>query len=264
MISRLGARFWGLPEALGRWLNLLGSVLVSAYHLYRGRYGLAAVRVSKRVLLAQIWFTGVQALALVCTAGLLVAGVMMGVGYRTLAGFGAEDNFGDLMRLAVLTEFGPLLTALIVIGRSGTAITTELAGMRLNQEIDALQAHGVNPFAYLAVPRLFGVALANLALTLCMVASAYLGCVLLVPLMPGVSMPIYIRDLGGAILSADITRCATKGLLFGLTIPAVTLYHGFTIRREITEIPRAGTRAVVGAMITVFALDALVAMLVHA
>ncbi|MFI5120121.1 MAG: ABC transporter permease, partial [Thermoanaerobaculia bacterium] len=169
MISRLGARFWGLPEALGRWINLLGSILFSAYHLYRGRYGLAAVRVSRSVLLAQIWFTGVQALALVCSAGLLVAGVMMGVGYRTLAGFGAEGNFGDLMRLAVLTEFGPLLTALIVIGRSGTAITTELANMRLNQEIDALQAHGVNPFAYLAVPRLFGVALANLALTLCMV-----------------------------------------------------------------------------------------------
>ena len=57
--------------------------------------------------------------------------------------------------------------------------------MRLNQEIDALQAAD-NPFAYLAVPRLFGVALANLALTLCMVASAYLGCVLLVPLHAGV------------------------------------------------------------------------------
>ena len=82
--------------------------------------------------------------------------------------------------------------------------------------------------------------------------------------MPGISMPIYSRDLGEAILSADITRCATKGLLFGLTIPAVTLYHGFTIRREITEIPRAGTRAVVGAMITVFALDALFALLTHA
>jgi phospholipid/cholesterol/gamma-HCH transport system permease protein len=264
MISRLGARFWGLPEALGRWLSLLASVLVSAFHLYRGRYGLAAVRVSRRVLIAQIWFTGVQALALVCSAGLLVAGVMMGVGYRTLAAVGAEESFGDLMRLAVLTEFGPLLTALIVIGRSGTAITTELAGMRLNQEIDALQAHGVNPYAYLAVPRLFGVALANLALTLFMVASAYLGCVLLAPLTPGVSMPIFIRDLGGAILSADITRCATKGLLFGLAIPSVTLYHGFTIRREITEVPRAGTRAVVGAMITVFALDALVALLAHA
>jgi phospholipid/cholesterol/gamma-HCH transport system permease protein len=260
MISRLGARFWGLPEALGRRVNLLGKVLLAAYHLSIGRYGLAAVRVSKRVLVAQIWFTGVQALVLVCSAGLLIAGVMMGLGYRTLADLGAERDFGDLMRLAVLTEFGPLLTALIVIGRSGTAITTELAGMRLNQEIDALEAHGVNPFAYLAVPRLFGVALANLALTLFMVGSAYLGCLLLAPLMPGVSIPIFVRDLGGAILPGDISRCAAKGLLFGLTIPAITLYHGFTLRRDINEIPRAGTRAVVGAMITVFALDALVAL----
>jgi phospholipid/cholesterol/gamma-HCH transport system permease protein len=263
MISDLGARFWGLPEALGRRVNLLGRVLLSAYRLYVGRYGLSAVRASKRVLLAQIWFTGVQALVLVCSAGLLMAGVMMGVGYRTLAGFGAQRDFGDLMRLVVLTEFGPLLTALIVIGRSGTAITTELAGMRLNHEIDALEAHGVNPFAYLAVPRLFGVASANLALTLFMVGSAYLGCVLLAPLMPAISLTIFVRDLGAAMFPGDISRCAIKGLLFGLTIPAITLYHGFTLKRDINEIPRAGTRAVVGAMISVFALDALVALVAH-
>jgi len=153
MISSLGARFWGLPEALGRRVNLLGGVLLSGYRLSVGRFGLSAAQASRRVLVAQIWFTGVQALVLVCSAGLLLAGVMMGVGYRTLVGFGAQRDFGDLMRLVVLTEFGPLLTALIVIGRSGTAITTELAGMRLNHEIDALEAHGVNPFAYLAVPR---------------------------------------------------------------------------------------------------------------
>jgi phospholipid/cholesterol/gamma-HCH transport system permease protein len=264
MISGLGARFWGFPEALGRRVNLLGGVLLSGYRLSVGRFGLSAAQASRRVLVAQIWFTGVQALVLVCSAGLLLAGVMMGVGYRTLVGFGAQRDFGDLMRLVVLTEFGPLLTALIVIGRSGTAITTELAGMRLNHEIDALEAHGVNPFAYLAVPRLLGVALANLALTLFMVASAYLGCVLLAPLMPAVSVPMFVRDLRAAMLPGDISRCAVKGLLFGLTIPAITLYHGFTLPRDINEIPRAGTRAVVGAMISVFALDALVALVAHA
>ena len=263
MISDLGARFWGLPEALGRRANMLGRVLASAYRLYVGRYGLSAVRVSKRVLMAQIWFTGVQALVLACGAGLALAGVMMGVGYRTLAGFGAQRDFGDLMRLVVLTEFGPLLTALIVIGRSGTAITTELAGMRLNQEIDALEAHGVNPFAYLAVPRLFGVASANLALTLFLVASTYLGCVLLAPLMPALSVPIFVRDLGTAIVPGAIGRCAVKGLLFGLAIPVVTLYHGFTLKQDVNEIPRAATRAVVGAMTAVFALDALVAFVTH-
>ena len=263
MIASLGARFWAMPEAFGRRVNLFGRVLLSGYRLAVGRYGFSAALTCKRVLFAQIWFTGGQALAVVCGAGLALAGVMMGVGYGTLAGWGAQRSFGDLMRLVVLTEFGPLLTALIVIGRSGTAITTELAGMRLNHEIDALEAHGVSPFAYLAVPRLFGVALANVALTLFMVASSYLGCVLLAPLMQGLSVPIFVRDLGAGMLSGAISRCAVKGLLFGLTIPVITIYHGFTLKQDINEIPRAATRAVVGAMICVFALDALVALAAH-
>lgn len=263
MISDVGARFWGMPEALGRRVNMLGRVLLSGYRLAVGRYGVSAAVASKRVLLAQVWFTGVQALVLVCGAGLLLAGIMMGVGYTTLAGWGYQRDFGDLMRLVVLTEFGPLLTALIVIGRSGTAITTELAGMRLNHEIDALEVHGVSSFAYLAAPRLFGVALANLALTLFLVASTFLGTVLLAPLMSDLSLTIFVRDLGAAILPGDITRCAIKGLLFGFSVPVVTLYHGFTLRQDINEIPRAGTRGVVGAMILVFAIDALVALMGH-
>ena len=262
-ISSLGASFWALPEALGRRANMLGRTLSSAYRLAVGRHGLTAWQASRRVFFAQVFFTGVQALLPICGAGLALSGIMMGVGYRTLAGWGAQRDFGDLMRLVVLTEFGPLLTALIVIGRSGTAITTELAGMRLNHEIDALEAHGVDPHAYLAAPRLFGVACANLALTLCLVGSAYLGCLLLAPLMQGVSVPMFARDLGEAILPGSLRLCAAKGLLFGLTIPIVTVYHGFTLRRDVNEIPRAGTRAVVGALSAVFALDALLALVAH-
>ena len=260
MITELGARFWALPEALGRRVNMLGRVLASALRIVAGRYGLPAAAASKRVLLAQVWFTGVQALVLVCSAGLLLAGVMMGVGYTTLAGWGAQRDFGSLMRLVVLGEFGPLLTALIVIGRSGTAVTTELAGMRLNHEIDALEVHGVDVLGYLAAPRLFGVALANLCATLFLVLSTYAGCVLLAPFISLTSVEIFVRDLGGAIFPRDVARLVLKGLLFGLAVPIVTVWHGMTLAQDVNEIPRAGTRAVVGAMALVFTLDAAVAV----
>jgi phospholipid/cholesterol/gamma-HCH transport system permease protein len=264
MISGLGARFWAMPEALGRRVRMLGTVLASAYRLAVGRYGLSAAIASKRVLLAQVWFTGAQALILICGAGLLLAAVMMGIGYTTLAGWGAQRDFGDLMRLVVLNEFGPLLTALIVIGRSGTAVTTELAGMRLNREIDALEVHGVDVLGYLAAPRLFGVALANLCLTLFLVLSAYAGCVLLAPFVSLTSIEIFVRDLGGAIFPRDIARLVVKGLLFGLAIPIVTVYHGLTLKQDLNEIPRAATRAVVGAMVFVFTIDAVVALVGNA
>ena len=260
MIAGLGGRFWAMPEALGRRVRLLGDVLASGFRVATGRYGLSAAIASKRVLLSQVWFTAVQALVLICGAGLLLAAVMMGVGYTTLAGWGAQRDFGALMRLVVLGEFGPLLTALIVIGRSGTAVTTELAGMRLNREIDALEVHGVDVLGYLAAPRLFGVALANLCLTLFLVLSAYAGCILLAPFVSLTSVQIFVRDLGGAIFPGDITRCVVKGLLFGLSVPIVTLFHGLTLRHDLNEIPRAGTRAVVGAMVLVFTIDAVIAL----
>ena len=264
MISGLGARFWAMPEALGRRVRMLGTVLASAYRLAVGRYGFSAAVASKRVLLAQVWFTGAQALILICGAGLLLAAVMMGIGYTTIAGWGAQRDFGDLMRLVVLNEFGPLLTALIVIGRSGTAVTTELAGMRLNREIDALEVHGVDVLGYLAAPRLFGVALANLCLTLFLVLSAYAGCVLLAPFVSLTSIEIFVRDLGAAIFPRDVARLAVKGLLFGLAIPIVTVYHGLTLKQDLNEIPRAATRAVVGAMVFVFTIDALLALVGNA
>lgn len=263
MISELGARFWAMPEALGRGANMVGRVVASAFRVGTGRYGLSAAGASKRVLLAQVWFTGVQALVLICGAGLLLAGVMMGIGYTTLAGWGAQRDFGALMRLVVMGEFGPLLTALMVIGRSGTAVTTELAGMRLNREIDALEVHGVNVLGYLAAPRLFGVALANLCLTLFLVLSAYAGCMILAPFVSLTSVEIFVRDLGNAIFPRDIARLVVKGLLFGLAIPIVTLYHGMTLKQDLNEIPRAATRAVVGAIAFVFIIDGLVALVTH-
>jgi phospholipid/cholesterol/gamma-HCH transport system permease protein len=263
MLSEIGAFFWAMPEALGRRVNMLGRVLASTFRVAFGRYGLSAAIASKRVLLAQVWFTGVQALVLICGAGLLLAGVMMGIGYTTIAGWGAQRDFGALMRLVVLGEFGPLLTALIVIGRSGTAVATELAGMRLNREIDALEVHGVDVLGYLAAPRIFGVALSNLCLTLFLVLSTYVGCVLLAPFLSLTSVEIFVRDLGTAIFPRDIARLIVKGLLFGFAIPIVTVYQGMTLRLDVNELPRAGTRAVVGALALVFTIDALMALVTH-
>jgi ABC-type transporter Mla maintaining outer membrane lipid asymmetry permease subunit MlaE len=76
-------------------------------------------------------------------------------------------------------------------------------------------------------------------------------------------MPIFLSDLGAALLPGSLRRCVVKALLFGLTIPIITVYHGFTLEPDINEVPRAGTRAVVGAMSVVFTLDALVALVAH-
>lgn len=260
-VAALGGWFWRQPARLGRFVNFQRGILGAGYRLYVGRHGWGSALVSKRVILAQAWFTGVQALPLIGLAGLLISAAMMGAGHRTLAGLGAEDNFGLLMRVAVLGELGPLLTALVVVARSGTAITTELARMRIENEIDGVRAHGIDPLAYLAVPRLLGVAAANLALTIVLCGMVYLGCLLQAPLMDGLGVASFARGLADAVLPGDLLRCALKGLLFGLAIPMVTIFQGFHVARDVNDVPRAGSRAVVGCQILIFGLDALVTVL---
>ncbi len=261
--AALGGRLWALPGRIGGFTRFSGAVVLAGWRLYVGRHGMGAILVSKRIIAAQVWFTGVQALPLIAGAGLLLSGAMMGVGWRLLSGLGADDEFGLLMRVLVVAHLGPLLTALIVIARSGTAITTELARMKLGDEIAAVRAHGIDPHAYLSVPRLIGVAAANFSLTVAMCAAAYLGVILIAPMMEGMSLPIFLRALSEAIRPRDAAACAAKAALYGFAIPAVTVREGFRVARDVNDVPRAGSRAVVACVILVFFLHALLALVLH-
>ncbi len=234
--------------------------MVATGRLLSGGYGRGALDWFKRLLGLQIWFAGVQAMILAVGAGLALAGVALGVGWNTLAEFGGQEYFGELMRLAVLGEMGPLVAALIVIGRSGTAIASELGRMKLHAEIDALRVHGVEPSAFLGAPRLIGMCLANAALTVILCSSAYLGVILFFDHPETFSRAAFARLVLDAILPGDVLLCVGKGLLFGLIIPPIAIAQALNMRLDPNEIPRTATRAVVWSMVAVFALDAAIAV----
>lgn len=238
-----------------------GALVRRTFQLLSGGHGVEALIVFRKLLVLQVYFTGVQAVALVVSGGAALSVVALAVGHRTLARFGAEAYFGELMRLLILGELGPLLTALIVIGRSGTAIAAELSRMKIDNEIDAMVVHGVDPLACLGAPRLLGVALANVVLTVFLCASAYLTTVALSPWFETVSRSVFARHLAEPIGPNDVTRCLAKGLLFGIVVPWLAMYQGLRVGRDPNEGPRAVLRAVVSAMIVVFLVDGLVAVL---
>lgn len=263
LVAALGAPVWHTLVELAGWLALVGRLVRTGIDLAAGRYGSGALSHLHRVGMLQVFFAGVQSLPLILGAGLVIAGAFLGLGYRTLVDFGGEEHFGELMRLGLLNEIGPLLTALIVIARSGTAITAELGRMRFQNEIDALTVHGVDPVAYLGVPRVVGAAIANVALTVFLCGTVYLGSIILVPLVHSVARSAFAHHVVTTIRSVDIARCLVKGVAFGIAIPCIAVYEGLNLPRDPNELPRAGSRAAVGAMIAVFVLDALITGISH-
>src|SRR5688572_17242304 len=136
-LSHLGAlaRFFG--ETLVAWRTLPGA----------GR------RVAARVLVNQVWFTALQAIPLVIILSSILSFLLISQAVRELGRINATELIGTLMVVVVVRELGPLLTALVVAGRSGTAIAAELATNRVMGEVDALEGMGIDPVHYLVLPR---------------------------------------------------------------------------------------------------------------
>lgn len=257
-LARLGAPLRGFLEFLGDQAHL---VLRTLRHALLLRLDQLAV-VGGQIRL-QVRFTGLDALWLVSGTALLLGAVTLIQAFSQLSGLGAENYIGALMVLIILRELGPLLTAVLVIGRSATAIAAELGAMQLNGEVDALAAHGVNPYQYLLLPRWLGVLVSVFALVVFFDAMALGGGFLVAKLKYGVTFAFYMDSVRQALSNRDFAATLLKVALFSGVITFHACHFGLGIRRSQTEIPQAVTKTVVSALVAVFTLDGLIAALLY-
>ena len=185
--------------------------------------------------------------------GLLVIGQSV----SWLARVGAINYLGTIMVIVVVRELGPLLTALLVLARIGTANVVELGTARATGEVEALEALGIDPVHYLVVPRVLGLALGIFSLTVYLIlgalVSGYLWAFLQdVPLRPH----DYFRQLAGSLSGLDFALLALKTLAFGFIIAVVTCYHGLAQPLRLEEVSSATVRAVAQSVIACVFLDA--------
>jgi phospholipid/cholesterol/gamma-HCH transport system permease protein len=171
---------------------------------------------------------------------------------------GAIGYLGTVMVLVVVRELGPLLTALVVLARVGTANVVELGTARATGEVEALEALGIDPVHYLVVPRVVGMATGIFSLTVYLilgaVGSGYLWAFLQdVPLTPG----DYFRQLAGALSGLDFALLALKTICFGGIIAIVTCYHGLAQPLRLEEVSSATVRAVAQSLVACVLLDSL-------
>jgi len=204
--------------------------------------------------------TGVQAIPVVAVIAFLISVIAGYIGAQQLRPYGAEIYTVDLVALGVLRELGVLLTAIMVAGRTGSAYAAELGVMKLNDEVDALESMGLNPYELLVLPRVLGLVIAMPLLTVVADAMGLAGGALLTGYLLDLPWPQFVMRLDAAIADTTFWAGMVKAPIFGLLIGLTGTLRGLQVRESSRELGRLTTVAVVQSIFLVIFADALFAI----
>ena len=206
-------------------------------------------------LLKQIQFIGYQSILLILLSGLFTGMVLGFQGYYTLARVGTSAFLGPAVALSLLRELGPVITALMVTGRAGSAIAAEIGIMRISEEIDALELMGLNPHRYLIVPNFLAALIALPLLTAVFDVIGIFGGYLIGVKLLGVGAGTYFGEMAGYVRMSDITGGMYKAISFGGFIALVCCYKGFHAGFGAEGVSKATTQAVVMSSVLILVWD---------
>ncbi len=217
LIRRLGA----VVLLHVRRMGVMGLFLVKAF-LYA-----IVPPIKWRRLLKQIAFTGFQSTVVILLTGLFTGMVLGFQGYYNLSRVGSEAFLGAAVGLSLVKELGPVLTALMVTGRAGSAITAEIGIMRITEQIDAMELMGLNPYRYLVVPNvLAGIISLPLLTAIFDVVGIFGGYLIGVKLL-GVGVGSYFEGMSAYIRMQDVLEGFYKAISFGILINWVCCFKGY-------------------------------------
>lgn len=247
---------WNLLQAL-RTIQGIGAFALITFGVAVTKFHVAS-RVIRPLIRQQIFLAGVRLLPMVSFLALALGLVVVGQTVSLLSRVGAQNFAGTIMVTVVVRELGPLVAALLVLARVGTATVIELGTARALGEVEALEALGIDPIHYLVVPRVAGLAIAIFALTVYLILGAIGSGYLFVfvqdvPLLPS----DYFRQLAQALTWQDFILLGLKSSAFGVVIAIVTCYQGLAKPLRLEEVSRATTRAVVNSVVACVFLDAI-------
>jgi phospholipid/cholesterol/gamma-HCH transport system permease protein len=157
--------------------------------------------------------------------------------------------------MALVRELGPVLTSLFVVGRSGSAIATELGTMRVTEQIDAMETMAVDPVQYLAVPRIIASVLMFPVLTMLFNAVGYAGAYLIGIFVVSIPAGPFIEHTRSLIVPADIVHGLIKATLFGFVVSVITCWRGYAASGGSRGVGEGTTRAVVMSSISILLVD---------
>jgi phospholipid/cholesterol/gamma-HCH transport system permease protein len=249
-LEELGARVLGV----GRLARGLYVTWVSAFRAAKAP-GAAAQAVCRSIALRQVFYTGFQAVSLISVVAFFVGATMI-VQTELLGGALNRETAGRVLVAIVLRELAPLVTAIIVAGRSGTAIATELGVMRVNSEVLALASLGIDPPRFLVWPRIVATLVSVPLLTVYFSAMAVFGGLVAAVLMDPSGIGDWQAGLAMGLTPMDVPLLLTKGLGLGAIVGWLCSYYGLQVGVSPTEVPIQASRAVVQTLLACIVVNA--------
>jgi phospholipid/cholesterol/gamma-HCH transport system permease protein len=255
-IIRLGTATLKVADNIRFLVSFLGSVVLSltevCLHPRRLRRGDTVVLMQK---------TGVDAVPIVGLISFLLGLIMAFISSLQLEQFGASVYVAQLVALAMVSELGPIMTAIVVAGRSGSAFAAEIGTMRISDEVDALFTMGFNPALFLAVPRIVAAVVVVPLLTLFSDLFAILGGMTISVIMLDLTVSTYIDQTLKALSLFEFLWGLAKSVVFAALIAWIGCLRGFEVRGGSAEVGNAATSAVVSGIFLIILFDSIFAVI---
>ena len=257
----------GLPEIIGNLVlktmaNLRGMVALFGQLLLDIGYLLRhPAEMPWKECTANVYKAGAQALPVTALVGFLIGVTLSYLSALQLKTLGADLFIVNILGISIIRELGPVLVAVLVAGRSGSAMTAQIGVMRVTEEIDALSTMGVSRSIRVIFPKIFGLTAAMPLLVLWTSAVALIGGMLAALLQLDLSLIYFVENLPRAVPVANLLIGLGKGVVFGFLIAGVACHFGLRVKPNTESLSACTTSAVVTAITTVILADAIFAIL---
>ncbi len=210
------------------------------------------------------WFIGMRSMLVIMLTGIFTGMVLGLQGYYSLVQFGAEGALGAAVALSLIRELGPVLTAIMITARAGSAMAAEIGVMRISEQIDALETMDINPIRFIFSPRIVASIISFPLLTAVFDLIGIFGGFLSGPCLMGTNPGMYIYKVKDSIVMADITGGFIKALAFAIIVTTVCCSKGFYTHLQAEGsfgakgVSVATTTAVVNSCVLIFICDYLI------
>ena len=251
----LGDGVLALLSHLHSFVGLLGQLLLDTLRLLR-----APNRAPWRDISGHLFHFGATALPITALVGFLIGVVLAYLSAQQLRQFGADAFIVDLLGVSLVRELGPMLAAILVAGRSGSAITAQIGVMRVTEELDAMRVMGISPGFRLVMPRALALAVAMPLISLWTTVVALLGGMVAADIALGISPTFFVNALPAAVDLANLWLAIGKTVVFGLLIALIACHFGLRVEPNTESLGKGTTAAVVTSITVVILVDALFAI----
>jgi phospholipid/cholesterol/gamma-HCH transport system permease protein len=252
----LGERVFRLMDHLKGLVRLIGQLLLDVIRLIKhpqeGPW---------RDLSGHLFHIGATALPITALVGFLIGVVLAYLISQQLRQFGADAFIVNILGISLIRELGPVLAAILIAGRSGSAITAQIGVMRVTEELDAMRVMGIARGFRLVMPRALALAVVMPLISVWTTIAALLGGMLAADVSMGISPSYFINSLPAAVDVANLSLATGKSVVFGLLIALVGCHYGLRVKPNTESLGQGTTASVVTSITVVILVDALFAVL---